>query len=141
MDPINKKYMVQLDELKKKLGGKGDLEGAQKVQKEIEAVAGKTETVDINVKNLIGKWDVKHVGYQGIWIFNEDGTVSGNDGRIGTWELKKDIIAIHWKAGWEDELVLPIKLSGTKGNSRELGPGSISLKKADDIGEPKNRRK
>jgi hypothetical protein len=38
MDPINKKYMAQLDELKKKLGGKGDLEGAQRVQKEIEAV-------------------------------------------------------------------------------------------------------
>ena len=33
--PIKKKYIVQLEELKKKLGGKGDLEGATAVQKEI----------------------------------------------------------------------------------------------------------
>jgi hypothetical protein len=39
MEPIQKKYLQILDALKKKLGGQGDLEGAQRVQKEIEAVA------------------------------------------------------------------------------------------------------
>ena len=33
--PIKKKYIAQLEELKKQLGGKGDLEGATAVQKEI----------------------------------------------------------------------------------------------------------
>ena len=35
LDPIKKKHLAQLEELKKKLGGKGDLEGATAVQKEI----------------------------------------------------------------------------------------------------------
>ncbi|MCX6985795.1 MAG: hypothetical protein NT118_13760 [Lentisphaerae bacterium] len=41
LDPINRKYLQQFDALKKKLGGKGDLAGAQKVQKQIEAIASK----------------------------------------------------------------------------------------------------
>ncbi len=39
LDPINLKYLQQFETLKKKLGGKGDLAGAQKVQQQIEAIA------------------------------------------------------------------------------------------------------
>ncbi|MBE7498067.1 MAG: hypothetical protein HS117_24265 [Verrucomicrobiaceae bacterium] len=39
-DPINTRYLEYLENLKKVLGGKGDVEGALAVQREIESVAG-----------------------------------------------------------------------------------------------------
>jgi hypothetical protein len=41
LDPINRKYLQQLDALKKQLGGKGDLDSALKVQKHIEEFSAK----------------------------------------------------------------------------------------------------
>lgn len=44
LDPINRKYLQQLDALKKQLGGKGDLDSALKVQKHIEEFSAKANT-------------------------------------------------------------------------------------------------
>ncbi len=49
--PIKKKYLAQLEELKKQLGGKGDLEGAGAVQKEIESL--KDPSADAGRKNEV----------------------------------------------------------------------------------------
>ncbi len=53
LDPIKKKYLAQLEDLKKQLGGKGDLEGAGAVQREMEKLSINRKT------NEIGKeWTV-----------------------------------------------------------------------------------
>lgn len=42
-DPINKKYLQQLEVLKKQLGGKGDIKGASAVEEEISDVSGEED--------------------------------------------------------------------------------------------------
>jgi hypothetical protein len=142
--PIIQRYLQQLDALKKQLGGKGDVNGAVAVQKEIDAFAVKPEKpVDINIKNLIGKWDVRFTnGHSCNWTFEEGGSLKSNDGNTGTWEIQKDKVLLHWKCGIEESLNLPIKKAGTKGNNNSLGANSLVAKQVEsDIGEPKDPRK
>ena len=61
LDPINKKYIAQLDALKKQLGAKGDIEGAVNVQKEIDSMKS-----DSDIKQDINKiviWNQHNAGY------------------------------------------------------------------------------
>ena len=65
--PIIQKYLQQLDALKKQLGGKGDVEGAKRVQKEIEFIKsvdadkiGKAWTVVFSSNNP-EKWNKEEV--------------------------------------------------------------------------------
>jgi hypothetical protein len=51
-DPINQNYFQTLDALKKKFGGLGDLENAQKVQKEIDVLSGKPDTLPAVKENI-----------------------------------------------------------------------------------------
>ena len=144
--PIIQRYLQQLDALKKQLGGKGDVNGAVAVQKEIDAFAIKAEKpVDINIKNLLSSsWDVRTTtgGYKATWTFNEDGSMMTSDKRSGIWELTKDKVAIHWADGWNDAFTLPIKTATVKGDSG-AGPGTLSAKRIDRIlvEEPKDPRK
>ncbi len=92
MDPINKKYMAQLDELKKKLGGKGDLEGAQKCQKELDSIASAYKDRGFKAAPT-GIWVVtyKQLGIVNIYSFKEDGTVElKNENTTGILEFGTD---------------------------------------------------
>jgi len=100
LDPIKKKYIAQLEELKKQLGGKGDLEGATAVQREIDAVnrAAKKENIGTadgdeatdNSYEPTGMWKFTCTtsGWSSTLDIKDDGTCHVGDGRNGTWEVK-----------------------------------------------------
>ena len=55
--------------------------------------------------------------------------------------MTKTAVAIHWDNGnVDDAFILPIKTAGTKGNS-QAGTGTLTAKKIDEIGEPKEPKK
>ena len=147
LDPIKKKYLAQLEDLKKQLGGKGDLEGAGAVQREINIVGAKdvksgkdmVSHEDNITGELIGKWEVQCIksNYRAIWIFDEDGTVTcpSDSLRSGRWELKKNAVEITWYGSYNGvcSLTLPLVSSGTKGDS-DQGTRTITAKKLGDAG-------
>ncbi|HCE42821.1 MAG TPA: hypothetical protein DET40_04685 [Lentisphaeria bacterium] len=53
-EPINLKYMQTLDAMKRKFGGAGDLDNAQRVQHEIESLSGKKSAANSSVKGGAG---------------------------------------------------------------------------------------
>ncbi len=83
LDPNKKKYIAQLEELKKTIGGKGDLEGAGAVQKEIDSVSGKkpmnTESSDRIKSTDIGTFN-GHYSYK--YINGHTREIDVADGRI-----------------------------------------------------------
>lgn len=60
--PITEKYVVYLEGLKKELGAKGDLEGALAVQRELDSIAGSSESVDAAEGGRIVVWNQNNGG-------------------------------------------------------------------------------
>jgi len=66
--PVNDRYLRGLDQMKRILGGKGDIHGALAVQKEIERV-----DPAVALKAFAGKWKVTYTNGE-TWLFLIDAT-------------------------------------------------------------------
>lgn len=60
--PITEKYVVYLENLKKELGAKGDLEGALAVQRELDSLAGLSNAVNAAEGDRIVVWNQNNDG-------------------------------------------------------------------------------
>ena len=133
LDPITKKYIQRLEDLKKKLGAKGDIDGAKAVQDEItrlKSIAPDSLENEPNSKDattekvLLGKWsfEKKDRSYSAIWTFQKDGIVLSNNGTPrGNWEIRKDVVYINWGGSAWEEFVLPLNPNSTECNSHVGG--------------------
>ena len=105
---IKAKYLVRLDDLKKKYGAKGELESALMVQKEIDSL--KKEKIDVveldepgNAKaKAVGKWqwpggNIVELKAGGAATFNKT---------AGNWKYKKGKIICSWPSGDVDTLTI-----------------------------------
>lgn len=98
--PITKAYLATLEGLKKQLGAKGDLKGAQAVQTEIDGLP----TADSgNKKQLVGTWQWGGPGSDTA-VISADGTARCST-NTGKWTLVRDgVYRIVWVNGIIDTL-------------------------------------
>jgi hypothetical protein len=124
--PTSRNYLVKLDALKKELGGKGDLEGAKEVQKEIEKVmeqldAYRTKSqVEKEAERIaIGTWALLCLqsGFRDTLFLYEDGTCKVKSGETGNWAIKETKFVIQWKSGKTSTATLPLKKKMTVASS------------------------
>ena len=111
----------------------GSVEVKGKVEKStvIKKDDAEKSKIPIEVKDLIGEWDVK-VGkdYVATWKFFEDFTITSTAGtNNGTWSVKDKTIKIEWSIQAWETFYLPLKLDGTKGDSWRGGRGIVFAKK------------
>lgn len=122
-EPITRKYLQQLDEMKKRLGGKGDAAGAMAVQKEIDSLKNdskedKTSEKKLKISDFTGDYDVvASNGFRTVLTVNKDNTCT-TPGTTGKTKIEGDELVCLQTGGW----VYRIKFS--KGN--ELAGKSIS---------------
>jgi len=109
VDPITAAYLTKLDEMKKAYGAKGDLESAQAVQKEIEAMTSEKAKSQIKRKSavtIVGKW----VWPSGETVeFQKDGTCKNGGGFTGKWNCldnKARKYQASWTTGSVDSMVM-----------------------------------
>jgi len=102
--PINARYLEYLENLKKQLGGKGDVEGALAVQKEIESISGLQSAQP-------------SAGSDKIVIWNQNNNGKGDRGTkkvsvsllVGGREVwSKRFVKIDWDAIKETKVEIPV---------------------------------
>ena len=122
-------YVAKLEALKTKLGTSGRIDDAILVKAEVDKIKAEQDAEPTSVQ-IVGKWDVVATnGYTAVWTITADGkVVSTNGSKNGTWKKAKDKITVTWENGVSDSIILPLKFSGTKGNSGVLGPNTLTIK-------------
>ena len=127
IEPIDKKYLELLTAVRLKYTKAGDLDGALLVDKEIKALASKSDvtkdtreagSVDKTREVLIGKWLFKNGSWEELREFKLDGLISRvRDGaNIGKWDITKKRIVVNYGGATNnpDLIELPLNPSGTK---------------------------
>jgi hypothetical protein len=116
VEPLNRRYGVDLESLLRKATQSGDLDTALKVREEMKALgvsapqpASGSATIDSR-QALIGKWEYFAQGWHDQREFKADGSVQivagGKAGSKGKWTLQGNKVIVRW-TGKTDTVQLP----------------------------------
>ncbi len=137
---IRQGLIVTLTKAQAAVTKKGDLDGANAVKAQIDALEKLTPdllaTPTIKKKEvsnyLIGKWKVTCGPWNNTWIINADGTIAEGEGpRKGTWKLQGKVATVTWITGAQENITLPKDLEVNMADARGTG-GVISLERLPD---------
>lgn len=116
--PLTNKYVQQLEQMKKTLGGRGDAEGAMAVQREIDAqnvvveVGTPKDPSKIKKFNPVGTWNASNNKFYIIVMENKTWK-SSSDIFYGTWDVSGDTINFISTGGNSQKFNVPAKKQGT----------------------------
>lgn len=78
------------------------------------------------IRILVGEWIINHPGFNGSFVFSQDGTVSIPGKLQGSWSIneKEGVVRIDWPGNKWDEFSLPLKPTGVPFSSWASGRNS-----------------
>lgn len=85
------------------------------------------------IRILVGEWIINHPGFNGSFVFSQDGTVSIPGKLQGSWSIneKEGVVRIDWPGNKWDEFSLPLKPTGVPFSSWASGRNSGTAVKKD----------
>ena len=129
LDPVNRRYVTQLESLQRRATQANDLETALKIKKMIDEI-GDTLSGGSARADVVGTWnfEFKATGAKVVMKFLIDGSWLETPGADkGTWEIKGKNLIVNYstRPGVFDKYELPIRAGRLSGSNSSNEPVSM----------------